>query len=79
MWQAVEAFRAATLGSGEADQQRRAQAVAWMWSEVQDTLLDQLRTDPAVAALVAPLEAEVAAGQVSPTAAATRLLDAFLA
>ena len=77
VWQAIEAFRAATIGSGEADRQRQAQAVAWMWSEVQDTLLDRLRTDPAVAALVGPLETEVAAGQVTPTAAASRLLEAL--
>ena len=77
VWQAIEAFRAATLGSGEAEQQRRSQAVAWMWSEVQDTLLDRLRTDPEVGALVGPLEAEVAAGAISPTAAATRLLEVF--
>jgi LAO/AO transport system kinase len=79
VWQAIEAFRAATLGSGEAERQRQGQAVAWMWSEVQDTLLDQLRTDLAVGALVAPLEADVAAGKISPTAAATRLLEVFTA
>ena len=77
VWEAVESFRAATLGSGEAEHQRQAQAVAWMWSEVQDTLLDRLRTDTAVGALVAPLEAAVAAGAITPTAAAMRLLDAF--
>ena len=79
VWQAIEAFRAATISSGEADRQRQAQAVAWMWSEVQDTLLDRLRTDPQVGALVAPLEAAVAAGTLSPTAAATRLLEVFKA
>ncbi|HEY5156199.1 MAG TPA: methylmalonyl Co-A mutase-associated GTPase MeaB [Acidimicrobiales bacterium] len=77
VWEAVESFRAATLGSGEAEHQRQTQAVAWMWSEVQDTLLDRLRTDTAVGALVAPLEAAVAAGAITPTAAAMRLLDAF--
>jgi LAO/AO transport system kinase len=77
VWQAIEAFRAATLGSGEAEQQRRSQAVAWMWSEVQDTLLDRLRTDREVGALVGPLEADVAAGAISPTTAATRLLEVF--
>lgn len=79
VWQAIEAFRAATLGSGEAARQRAEQAVAWMWSEVQDTLVDRLRTDGAVGALIAPLEAQVAAGTISPTAAATQVLDAFTA
>jgi LAO/AO transport system kinase len=77
VWEAVEAFRAAVTASGEADEHRALQAVAWMWSEVQDTLVDRLRDDRAVAALVDGLEAEVAAGTVAPTTAARRLLDAF--
>jgi len=48
-----------------------------MWSEVQDTLLDRLRTHPGVSRLVDPLEADVAAGRISPTVAARTLLDAF--
>ena len=77
VWQAVEAFRAAVSASGEADEHRSRQAVAWMWSEVQDTLVDRLRADPAVVTLVEGLEADVAAGEVSPTTAAHKLLDAF--
>ncbi len=77
VWQAVEAFRAAVTASGESDEHRSRQAVAWMWSEVQDTLVDRLRADPAVTALVDGLEADVAAGQVSPTTAARSLLAAF--
>ena len=48
-----------------------------MWSEVQDTLVDRLRDDRAVAALVDGLESAVAAGAVAPTTAARQLLDAF--
>ena len=70
-------FRAAVSASGELDEHRPRQAVAWMWSEVQDTLVDRLRADPAVVTLVDGLEAEVAAGEVSPTTAARQLLDAF--
>jgi GTPase len=57
---------------------RAVQGVAWMWSEVTDSLLDELRAHPAVDALVPGLEAAVAAGETSATAAAQRLLDAFL-
>jgi LAO/AO transport system kinase len=77
VWDRIEAFRSAVETSGESVEHRARQAVAWMWSEVQDTLLDRLRTDPAVSRLVAPLEADVAAGRVSPTNAARTLLDAF--
>jgi len=77
VWQAVESFRSAVTASGEAAEHRSRQAVAWMWSEVQDTLVDRLRADPGVTALVAGLEADVAAGRVPPTTAARQLLDAF--
>jgi LAO/AO transport system kinase len=77
VWQCVEAFGRAVEESGEAARNRARQAVAWMWSEVQDTLLDRLRTDPAVDQLVASVEVDVAAGRVTPTVAARTLLDAF--
>jgi len=77
VWERIEAFRAAVEASGEAVEHRARQAVAWMWSEVQDTLLDRLRTHPGVSRLVDPLEADVAAGRISPTIAARTLLDAF--
>jgi LAO/AO transport system kinase len=76
VWSAVEAFHAA-VGDEALGANRARQAVAWLWSEVQDTLLDRLRDDPSVAARVAPLEAEVAAGTRTPTAAARELLDRF--
>jgi LAO/AO transport system kinase len=48
-----------------------------LWDEVRETLLDELRTDPAVADLAPGLEEDVTAGTASPAAAAARLLQAF--
>jgi LAO/AO transport system kinase len=79
VWSAVAEQRAAVEASGEADAARGEQAVAWMWSEVQDTLVESLRRDPGVAELLGPLQADVAAGRLTPAAAAKRLLDAFRA
>jgi LAO/AO transport system kinase len=76
VWQAVEAFHAA-VGDDALAANRARQAVAWLWSEVDDALLDRLRDDPSVAARIAPLEAEVATGTRTPTAAARELLDTF--
>lgn len=77
VWEAVLAFRAAVTGHGELDPARARQALAWMWSEVHDSLLDDFRADPAVQALIPDLERAVGEGTVAPTAAARRLLDAF--
>jgi hypothetical protein len=49
-----------------------------MWSEVTDSFLDALRADSSTAVLARQLEAEVAAGTTTPTAAARTVVQAFL-
>jgi len=48
-----------------------------MWSEVTDTLLDELRGDTAVRARIEALEEDVSGGRISPAAAAREVLAAF--
>jgi LAO/AO transport system kinase len=77
LWAAIEAAHD-RLGVEGIASLRAGQNVAWMWSEVTDTLLDRLRAHPAVRGLVPELEAAVAAGDLSAAVAAQRLLGAFL-
>ncbi len=77
VWAAIEEFLDEVRATGELDEHRSRQAVAWLWSEVHDDLVDDFRTDPAVRALLDELEPAVAAGRTSPSAAAGRLLDAY--
>jgi LAO/AO transport system kinase len=77
VWSAVEDHRAALLAEGGLEARRRAQATAWLWSEVTDRLVGALRADDAVAALLPALEARVTDGELSPTTAASELLAAF--
>jgi LAO/AO transport system kinase len=77
VWSAVEDHQQAMAAMGERDRRRAGQAREWMWSEVTDTLLERLRKDRAVAALIEPLEREVEAGRISPAAAAHRILTAL--
>ncbi len=59
-------------------QKRRAeQARAWMWNEVGETLLSELRKHSDVRRLVGGLEREVEAGRTTPAAAARTMLQAF--
>jgi LAO/AO transport system kinase len=76
VWDAVVEFRTAV--AGELGGVRAAQNREWMWSEVTDTLLDALTADATTAALARRLEAEVAAGTTTPTAAARAVVDAHL-
>jgi LAO/AO transport system kinase len=76
-WEGVQAAHRRLSDGGWLASQRAAQAVAWMWSEVTETLLDDLRAHPGVRASLGHLEQAVADGQVSPTAAAQDLLGTF--
>ncbi len=76
VWGAVEDFRAA-LGGAEIERRRAAQAGAWMWREVSESLTEALRRDRRAARLVPELEARVRAGETSPSAAARVLLETF--
>ncbi len=78
IWDAVGRFRAALGESGELAEKRRRQALAWMWSEVGESLMAALRAHPGVAGQVGALEAEVKDGALTPTTAAARLLQTFL-
>jgi len=75
VWDTVAQYGDAT--AGELTARRAEQARDWMWAEVTDALLDDLRASERVAGLAGRLEADVAAGAITPTAAAQRLLDAF--
>ena len=77
LWRAVEEFRTSMAGSGMLERRRAEQAREWMWVEVSESLLESLRGDEGVAALADRLEQDVAAGSVSPTAAAQEMLRAF--
>jgi LAO/AO transport system kinase len=79
VWSAVEEFGKTVAADGELAAARARQAHAWMWSEVHDELVSDLRHHPAVRAAIPAVEAAVSAGTVSATAAARRLLDTFRA
>ena len=76
IWQVVERFNKA-VGEKGIDRRRAEQARAWMWNEVGETLLAELRRHPEVRKLVAGLEREVEAGRATPAAASRRMLEAF--
>jgi LAO/AO transport system kinase len=78
VWAAIEAHRAALSRTGLLEERRADQAREWMWSEVNEGLVDALAGDPAVAGELREPEADVRAGTISPTAAAQRILRRFL-
>ena len=78
LWREVERHRAVTTASGAFALKRQRQRVRWMWALLQDRLKDALTRDPAVAARLPGLQAEVEAGETHAAAAAEEVLRLFM-
>ncbi len=76
LWAAIGAYREAMAAAGETARRRAEQNRAWLWREVSEGLLEELRADAKVVALLPELEAAVDRGEMAPAAAARRLLAA---
>ena len=76
IWDVVERFNQA-VGEKGIQKRRAEQARAWMWNEVGETLLAELKGHPEVRRLVGGLEREVEAGRLTPAAAARSMLQVF--
>jgi LAO/AO transport system kinase len=74
VWDVIERFEQEIQASGERAELRGRQAKSWLWAELQDGLLDQLRAAPVVQGLIADAERDVVAGIVTPSAAARSIL-----
>src|SRR5512134_1026298 len=74
-WREIGRHRDAMRAAGEFEARRRRQALDWMWSIIDAALRSEFRHHPAVKGHLPPLTRAVAAGTVSPAAAAHRLLD----
>ena len=74
VWREIEGFRA-TLGPDRLMDKRTRQARGWMWREIEEGLIAELRAHPKIARQLAELEQQVADGTMTPTAAARTILD----
>jgi LAO/AO transport system kinase len=77
-WEAVLRHREVLEASGQFTTRRAAQARDWMWSEVNESLIQALQTDPEVRKQIPALEAAAGEGRIPPTIAARQLLEIFL-
>jgi LAO/AO transport system kinase len=77
-WEVVLRHHDVLEASGQLAVRRAAQARAWMWSEVHDSLITELQNDPAVREQIPALEAAASEGKIPPAIAARQLLEIFL-
>jgi LAO/AO transport system kinase len=76
-WQTIEAELGRRNRSGALARTRKAQARAWLWSEINESLAEGLRQHAKVKRLLPELEAEVAQGRTTPAAAAATVLALY--
>jgi len=77
VWDTVCDYREKLTATDEINLRRTEQAKAWMWSEVGDTLMAQLKAHPEVIKMLDNLESSVKDGKITPTKAALSMLTAF--
>ena len=74
IWDTILDHRKRLSATGELEENRRRQAVAWMWSRIEDGLKERFFNDSQISVQLPQIKAAVARGELSPTAGAERLL-----
>ena len=77
IWEKIGEYRRSSEASGEFAEKRKGQQVAWMWSMLEERLLAQLRSDPALKTRLPQIEKQVAAGKLSPMLAVEEIAAAM--
>ncbi len=75
LWTHVLEHREKLSATGELASRRAEQQVKWMWAMLEERLFAPLRSDRAIKAALASIEAEVAAGKLAPAAAVDKIVD----
>lgn len=79
LWNTLGEHREMHLADGSFRERRRAQQLRWMWSLIEERLMEMFRGDSDVDRGLATIEAEVRAGRKTATSAANELLARFRA
>ena len=77
IWSAVEKFQKAAKVEGVFDQNRSNQAIDWMWSEITEALVVELKSDPNVLTELETIETSVRDESITPFLAAQKILKLF--
>lgn len=78
LWGHIEQHRRLLSEAGEFQRRREEQRVRWMWSMLDDRLLETLRAHPEVGELLPEMESQVRSDTTTPVKAVDTLIEAFL-
>lgn len=76
VWHSVGEFARIMGDSGALEDQRKRQAVAWMWKEVREQLMHNFRNNADIGRHISTVEAAVLKGELAATEAANMLIKA---
>lgn len=77
LWDAVRTHRRQAIDSGEHVARRERQRVNWLWSTVEQRLLERFHSDESMRALAADCESSVRAQSMTVTAAVEKMMAAW--
>ncbi|MBF0093758.1 MAG: methylmalonyl Co-A mutase-associated GTPase MeaB [Alphaproteobacteria bacterium] len=77
LWEKVLEHRTIMTETGELQARRVEQQIHWMWSMLDERLMLALRQHPVVKEMLPLTEKEIIDGQLTPTVAVERILEAF--
>ena len=75
IWEAVKKFRIVLQNSGEWEKQRRGQSKKWMWTLVEEGLLNNFCKNEIIKKSIPEMDKSVASGEIMPANAAKKLLE----
>ncbi|CAG2246298.1 argK [Mytilus edulis] len=78
LWDLMENFQTVMMESNELQRKRQLQKKIWMWSFIQNNIMDMFKTHPAVQNLIKNVEEEVMKGEITPGTGADLLLTKFI-
>ncbi len=74
LWDTIQDHRRRLTATGELAEKRRRQALAWMWSRIEDGLKERFFAHPKIKARLREIESSVERGDISPAVGAETLL-----
>jgi LAO/AO transport system kinase len=77
LWENIEEHHRVFAETGELDDIRRHQRIKWMWSMIEDKLMDAVKTHPQVRGCLPRIREEVEAGTTTVPVAVLEVLRAF--
>ena len=77
LWDLIEEHKAKLTETGELMDKRRQQRIGWMWSMLENRLIDSLKTNEHVVELLPQVQHDVAEGKLTVTLGVERIMEAY--